>query len=164
MPDFTNLKNQWATLNPTGVDSASYAATVTTTAPACPASTAGTSAWTVDPSAALPTMGEVATSGMTTGLPSTIPSGSITVSGTSDPAVTSGSGSSQTPSSDASNSPSVGGTSGGSSSTSVSASSSATSQAAGSRTVPTPVEVSDKLLIRTFLAIAGVSFGAMVFL
>lgn len=126
----------------------------------------------MDPSAALPSIGEVATSGMTTGLPSTIPSGSITVSGTSDLVVSSGSGSSQTPSSGASNSPSTGGnsggaasgTSGGSSTTSVSDSGSATSQAAGSHIVPMLVEVSDKLFVRTFLAIAGVSFGAMVFL
>jgi len=113
---------------------------------------------------------------MTTGLPSTIPSGSITVSGTSDLVVSSGAGSSQTPSSVASNSPSTGGnsggsssettggTSGGSSTTSVSDSGSATSQAAGSHIVPMLVEVSDKLFVRTFLAIAGVSFGAMVFL
>lgn len=60
-PDFTNLQNQWATLHPTGVKSTAYAATFKTTPPACPASSAG--GWTVDPSATLPSMAEVAVSG-----------------------------------------------------------------------------------------------------
>lgn len=59
-PDFANLQQQWKTLTPTGVQSAAYAATVKTSAPACPASTAG--GWSVDPNAALPTLGAAAVS------------------------------------------------------------------------------------------------------
>jgi len=55
VPDFTNLAAQWATLTPTGVMSAAYASTYTSSVPTCPSSTAG--GWTVDPSAALPTIG-----------------------------------------------------------------------------------------------------------
>ncbi|KIX03153.1 uncharacterized protein Z518_06704 [Rhinocladiella mackenziei CBS 650.93] len=54
-PDFSNLSEQWKTLNPTGVQSAEYAATYTTSPPACPTSTPG--GWTVNPGAPLPTMG-----------------------------------------------------------------------------------------------------------
>ncbi|PYH40147.1 putative 1,3-beta-glucanosyltransferase [Aspergillus saccharolyticus JOP 1030-1] len=60
-PDFDNLKAQWATLNPTGVALADYAASTSTiTPPACPASTAG--GWAVDPSAPLPTLGQTTSS------------------------------------------------------------------------------------------------------
>jgi len=62
-PDFSNLSEQWATLNPTGVKSAAYAATVTTSPPACPSSTAG--GWTIDPSAPLPTIGAAGVSAVT---------------------------------------------------------------------------------------------------
>ncbi|KAJ9610341.1 hypothetical protein H2200_005118 [Cladophialophora chaetospira] len=72
-PDFTNLQQQWATLNPTGVNSAQYAATAKMTAPACPAASGG---WTVDPSAALPTIGVGA---VTPGMPASVPTSSITV-------------------------------------------------------------------------------------
>ncbi|KIW23786.1 hypothetical protein, variant 3 [Cladophialophora immunda] len=82
-PDFSNLQQQWKTLTPTGVSSGQYAATVTTTPPACPSSTAG--GWTVDPSAPLPTIGVGAVSAVT---PSSV---SSTASGTS-----SGGGSSAT--------------------------------------------------------------------
>ncbi|RMZ86640.1 hypothetical protein DV736_g6138, partial [Chaetothyriales sp. CBS 134916] len=54
-PDFRNLQSQWAAITPTGVSLSAYAASVKTTAPECPSSTA--SGWTVDPSAPLPTMG-----------------------------------------------------------------------------------------------------------
>jgi 1,3-beta-glucanosyltransferase GAS1 len=74
MPDFTNLKAQWATLTPSGVDSAAYAATMKTTPPACPAFTAD--GWNVDANAPLPTMGA---EGVTPGMPSGVPTGSITV-------------------------------------------------------------------------------------
>ncbi|KAK5940145.1 hypothetical protein PMZ80_007564 [Knufia obscura] len=165
-PDFDNLKNQWATLSPTGIDSAAYAATVQTTAPACPASTAGTSAWTIDPRAALPTMDAAAISGMTSGSSFSVPSGGITVPNSSGPSTTNAPGGSQTLSGEPSNLPSSGGNSAtpASGSGSASGSASATSQAAGSRTVPMPVEVNEALIIRTFLAIAGVSLGAMVLL
>lgn len=61
-PDFTNLKNQWATLNPTGVALSDYTATAySSTLPACPASTSG--GWGIDGSVALPTLGATYTSG-----------------------------------------------------------------------------------------------------
>jgi len=47
-PDFTNLKTHWATLNPTGVSLSAYTD--------CPKSTSG--GWAVDPSSALPTLGQ----------------------------------------------------------------------------------------------------------
>lgn len=53
LPDFTNLKSQWATLNPTGVASSDYKATITP--PACPSSTAG--GWLVNGDVPLPTLG-----------------------------------------------------------------------------------------------------------
>ena len=50
-PDFTNLQNQWKTLNPTGVKLASY--TPTLTPPPCPSSTKGV--WEVNGNPPLPT-------------------------------------------------------------------------------------------------------------
>lgn len=158
-PDFDNLKSQWATLNPSGVDSSAYAATVTTTPPACPSSTAGTSAWTIDPSAKLPTMGQPAVSGMSSGPSISIPSGSITISG---PVTESGSGS-QTPSGSAPNLPQTGGQSS-SASGSGSGSASSTSQGAGIRTVSTPIHINNSLILQAFIALAGVSLSAMIFL
>jgi hypothetical protein len=56
-PDFTNLKTHWATLNPTGVVLSDYTkSTSTITFPSCPKSTSG--GWAVDPSSALPTLGQ----------------------------------------------------------------------------------------------------------
>jgi 1,3-beta-glucanosyltransferase GAS1 len=72
-PDFTNLQGQWATLTPTGVSQSAYAATAPTSVPSCPAFTSG--GWTVDPSAALPTIGAA---GVSPGIPSNVPQGSIT--------------------------------------------------------------------------------------
>ncbi|KAJ5925711.1 CAZyme family GH72 [Penicillium verhagenii] len=57
-PDFSNLKSQWATLSPTGTSLSAYKLeTSTITNPECPASTSG--GWAVDPSSALPTLGQV---------------------------------------------------------------------------------------------------------
>lgn len=57
MPDFTNLKSQWATLNPTGVALSDYRkAASSITGIECPASTSG--GWNVDPSSPLPTLGQ----------------------------------------------------------------------------------------------------------
>jgi hypothetical protein len=75
LPDFTNLQGQWATLTPTGVAKSVYAPTAPTTVPSCPAYTAGASAWTVDPSAPLPTIGAA---GVSPGAASGVPQGSIT--------------------------------------------------------------------------------------
>ncbi|OJI85434.1 hypothetical protein ABZX51_000806 [Aspergillus tubingensis] len=56
-PDFDNLKNQWATLDPTGVALSDYVkSTAAISPPECPASTDG--GWAVDPSAPLPTIGQ----------------------------------------------------------------------------------------------------------
>jgi hypothetical protein len=54
-PDFSNLANVWKTLNPTGVKMSAY--NPAQSAVDCPAFTAG--AWEVNPTAALPTLGQV---------------------------------------------------------------------------------------------------------
>ena len=61
LPDFTNLQSQWATLNPAGVASSDYKATITP--PACPSSTPG--GWLVNGDVPLPTLGEVLIAGST---------------------------------------------------------------------------------------------------
>jgi hypothetical protein len=61
LPDFTNLKSQWATLNPTGVASSDYKPSIT--APACPSSTAG--GWLVNGDVTLPTLGATLIAGST---------------------------------------------------------------------------------------------------
>lgn len=62
VPDFDNLKKQWATLNPTGIALSEYAkSTAAITRPECPSSTAG--GWAVDPSAPLPTLGQTHSGG-----------------------------------------------------------------------------------------------------
>jgi hypothetical protein len=53
-PDWQNLSQQWATLNPTGVQEAAY--TPSLSPPACPAYTSG--AWLVNPDTPLPTVGQ----------------------------------------------------------------------------------------------------------
>ena len=56
-PDYSNLKNQWATLTPTGVKLSDYSASVAAiSAPACPGSTSG--GWLVNGNVALPTLGQ----------------------------------------------------------------------------------------------------------
>ena len=56
-PDFTNLKNHWATLNPTGVALSAYSAQASSLSPiACPATTPN--GWMVNPTLALPSLGE----------------------------------------------------------------------------------------------------------
>jgi hypothetical protein len=54
-PDFANLSNKWKTLSPTGIKASAYNPTLT--APPCPAFTS--QMWEVDPSSALPTLGQV---------------------------------------------------------------------------------------------------------
>jgi 1,3-beta-glucanosyltransferase GAS1 len=72
-PDFGNLQSQWATVTPSGVEQSAYAATFTASIPKCPAFTP--TGWAVDPSAALPTIGAA---GVSAGMPSGVPKGSIT--------------------------------------------------------------------------------------
>jgi hypothetical protein len=62
LPDFTNLKSQWATLTPTGVASSAY--TPSFTAPACPSSTV--SGWLVDGDVKLPSIGQTLATGTAT--------------------------------------------------------------------------------------------------
>jgi hypothetical protein len=54
-PDFSNLANVWKTLSPTGVKASAYNPNQSPVS--CPAMTAG--AWEVNPTAALPTLGQV---------------------------------------------------------------------------------------------------------
>lgn len=57
MPDFDNLKAQWATMHPTGVALSDYRkAASSITGIECPASTSG--GWAVDPSSPLPSLGQ----------------------------------------------------------------------------------------------------------
>ncbi|CAG8184724.1 unnamed protein product [Penicillium salamii] len=56
LPDFNNLKSQWATLHPTGVALSAYKKSMSSASLKCPASTSG--GWAVDPSAPLPTLGQ----------------------------------------------------------------------------------------------------------
>lgn len=93
-PDFANLQKVWATITPSSVDSSAYARSHTTKAPACPQSTVG--GWSVDPNAKLPTLGAAMVS---SGMPSGVPKGSITVSGPSSGAASNSSMSPQTTSS-----------------------------------------------------------------
>ncbi|KAJ5266931.1 hypothetical protein N7478_009739 [Penicillium angulare] len=83
-PDFSNLKSQWATLNPTGVSLSAYKASASSLSSIqCPASTSG--GWAVNPSADLPTMGQTYTSGAadSTGTGSSGSSGTSTGSSSS---------------------------------------------------------------------------------
>ncbi|KAB5586019.1 Glucanosyltransferase-domain-containing protein [Coniochaeta sp. 2T2.1] len=87
-PDFTNLKNIWATITPTGIASSDYDPNHVSTR-ACPTSTEG--GWQVDGNVKLPTLGETFTGGKLTQLPSaTVTQTSATGTGapsqTSDPA------------------------------------------------------------------------------
>lgn len=62
-PDFTNLKNQWSTLNPTGTPSSRYGANVTP--PSCPKSTV--SGWAINGDISLPTLKQALVSKSATG-------------------------------------------------------------------------------------------------
>jgi len=56
-PDYTNLKNQWATLTPTGVARSAYSASASSLKPPpCPTSTAN--GWVVNGDVALPSVGQ----------------------------------------------------------------------------------------------------------
>lgn len=144
-PDFSNLAQQWATLTPTGVKSAVYASTFTTTPPACPTSTAG--GWTIDPSAPLPTIGAA---GVSAGMPSGVPTGSITV-------ISSASQHSHTYSSPVTpSSHSASTTSGGAAA--------ATSKGAASRVASRPVLFDNAGLMGTLVALVTVGAGVVFWL
>lgn len=81
-PDFNNLKSQWAKVSPTGVALSEYRkSTASIKAIECPASTSG--GWAVDPSAALPTLGEKYNSDSATKTGSSGSSGSGSQTGSS---------------------------------------------------------------------------------
>ncbi|KIV78688.1 hypothetical protein PV11_06312 [Exophiala sideris] len=153
-PDFSNLASQWATLTPTGVRSSAYAATFSASTPACPTSTAG--GWTADPSAALPTIGAA---GVSPGMPSGVPTGSITV-------MSSSSQTSSTYSSTVTSSGSTAHTTSGSSSSSTSsgAASSATHKAAAGRVVPSSPGSEIMGLMGTATALIAVGAGVVFWL
>lgn len=89
LPDFNNLKSQWATLNPTGVALSDYSKAASSIAAVeCPASTSG--GWAVDPSSPLPTLGQTykqqgsaatGTAGSSSGSSGTGPSASASATG-----------------------------------------------------------------------------------
>lgn len=56
-PDFSNLKSQWATLNPTGIKSSDMDTKSLSTRP-CPPSSTGSAAWLLNGDVQLPTVGE----------------------------------------------------------------------------------------------------------
>ncbi|KAK5441491.1 hypothetical protein LTS15_011258 [Exophiala xenobiotica] len=149
-PDFSNLAAQWSTLTPTGVMSAAY--TPSASAPACPTSTAG--GWTVDPSAPLPTLGAV---GVTPGMPSGVPQGSITIMSTSS--AFSASQNSSTYSSTVSSSSATGARS-----TTSGAAASATSKGAAGRVGPAPILANNAGLMGTVIALLAVGAGVVFWL
>ena len=79
VPDFYNLKKQWATLSPTGVALSDYTRSTTAiTVPACPQYTPG--GWTVDPSEPLPVLlGRSSVPATTTPTPTKASNGSADV-------------------------------------------------------------------------------------
>jgi hypothetical protein len=85
-PDFTNLKNVWATVSPSSIDKTAYDPKHVSTR-ACPASTSG--GWLVDGNVRLPTLGETYTGGSFTPTPtatgSITPAADTTKTGTAAP-------------------------------------------------------------------------------
>ncbi|KAF9698063.1 hypothetical protein EKO04_003984 [Ascochyta lentis] len=77
-PDFSNLSNVWKTLSPTGVKESAYKPT--NSAPECPDQTSGV--WEVNPTSALPTLGQVYNAQAATGTASASGSGTARPSGT----------------------------------------------------------------------------------
>ncbi|GAM39695.1 hypothetical protein TCE0_034r11449 [Talaromyces pinophilus] len=87
-PDFSNLKSVWATLNPTGVHLSDYSASASKITPlACPAETSGI--WNVNPTSALPTIGQTADASGTGSSSTTTGKSTGTASGASSTATSS---------------------------------------------------------------------------
>lgn len=135
-PDFTNLQGQWATLTPTGIASSAYSPSIAL--PACP--TSSVSGWTIDPSAALPTIGAA---GITEGTPSNVPKGSITT-GTTSASSSSNSGSA--------------------SATSSAAKTSATAKGAGGKTTANPLSSGETGFLGMAIALLTVGAGVVFLL
>jgi 1,3-beta-glucanosyltransferase GAS1 len=89
-PDFSNLKAQWATLNPTGIMSSDMDTKSLSTRP-CPASTTGSLGWLLNGDVQLPTVGETLVG---TTYATSSPTGSSSSNGASDANSTSTSASS----------------------------------------------------------------------
>lgn len=79
-PDFSNLKAQWATLNPTGIKSSDMDTKSLSTRP-CPASSTGTQGWLLNGDVQLPTVGETL---FGTTYTTSVPSGSVPSNGAPD--------------------------------------------------------------------------------
>ena len=97
-PDFSNLKNQWATLSPTGIRLSDYTVSVAAlSTPACPSSTSG--GWLVNGNVDLPSLGQTlnrdtATSSATSTPTNTRPAAAVTgTSSSASPTATKGSAS-----------------------------------------------------------------------
>ncbi len=85
LPDFTNLKSQWATITPSGVKSADYDPKKVSTRD-CPTSTAG--GWLLDGNVALPTLGATFSGSYATAATTVVTS--IPTGGSGGPSGTSG--------------------------------------------------------------------------
>ncbi|KAJ0124979.1 beta (1-3) glucanosyltransferase [Diaporthe amygdali] len=88
-PDFSNLKAQWATLNPTGIMSSDMD-TKSLSTRSCPASSTGTAAWLPNGDVQLPTVGETL---FGTTYTTSVPSGAVPSNGAPVANSTSGSAS-----------------------------------------------------------------------
>lgn len=99
-PDFSNLKSQWATLNPTGIQSSDMDTKSLSTRP-CPPSSTGSAAWLLNGDVQLPTVGETLVG---TTYATSAPSGTSTSNGGSDANSTDASASSTSSSQSAANS------------------------------------------------------------
>lgn len=84
-PDFTNLQNQWKTLNPVGVKASNYNPTLTP--PPCPAYTSGV--WNVNGNVALPSIGQVYNAQVASSIATGAPAASATQTTSSSKAGTS---------------------------------------------------------------------------
>jgi 1,3-beta-glucanosyltransferase GAS1 len=80
LPDFTNLKSQWATLTPTGIAQSAYNAQQSVSTRPCPMSTPG--GWLVNGNVALPSLGQTLT-GSYSSAPTVDPNMVATSSGSS---------------------------------------------------------------------------------
>lgn len=149
-PDFSNLQAQWAAVTPSGVASNDYVANLQVTQPPCPAFTANE--WNVDPSSPLPVMGAA---GVTPGMPSGVPTGSITVSVNTN--VTSAPGAPTASTSLTYISP-------GNPSTTSEEASSATSEGAAGKTTPIPISIDDVGFNGMVVALIAVGVGVMILL
>ena len=91
-PDFTNLKNAWATIQPTGIAKSNYNAAASVTQRNCPAATSG--GWLVDGNVKLPTMGATYTGAFQPSPSATMPPGGTGTGSAASPTTSSKGGAS----------------------------------------------------------------------